>query len=570
MFKHFIILNGLLLFLVVGTLIDNSNYFIGLKQGLQERTIPSPLLNFGKRGQIMKLLGLKFVPPSNEPSYNIKNDFLFKKTNAVNINLKKLTYKKDWAKAKDLHPEKMPSSLVINDNLTKSGLPILSITIDDLYLNDQHIGIFKNPLKTGRNWERPCFVSYYENGILQFATGAGLRVHGGKSRLDEIKSLRLYFRDTYGESQFKPGLIFGSKSDPLTHIVLRRDSAGGTYFSSSLPYDISRKIGCYAPETKPVNLYINGSAHGNGMFNFTEHLSYDYLKSHFGHDNFVFVRSKQNKFKKIMPEEYQELLRWARDKNNKITIENVNQRFDVENLSRWWISQLYCGNTDIFQGLIVLDKTKEKKRWFIVNWDMDHSIYSIGNIYKSKLNNSWEQEKKLLNNLNKRWRDPRAIFFSRLLKDDPYFIKYFEDLLMKSLNHNVTPDYIKTTIDNYEKTLESFKIKDQKFINKTRYFFRHRPAYMRKLMKVFFGSPDSYKCKVVVPIGFKYKIDGFDAMEGYEGWYFKGATIIVKSIESSKGVSHWMVNGERHESVNNELKYTIKGEAVITPVFILN
>src|SRR5690606_10743152 len=69
--------------------------------------------------------------------------------------------------------------------------PVISIWVnpEDLYSKDR--GILENFEKRGGLWERASFVTYYENGEKNFSSYAGLRLHGGDSRLKKYKEKSL-------------------------------------------------------------------------------------------------------------------------------------------------------------------------------------------------------------------------------------------------------------------------------------------------------------------------------------------------------------------------------------------
>ena len=199
---------------------------------------------------------------------------------------------------RDLAPRDIPSSKNLEAIALQTGLPTLSIVIDPDDLLNRNTGLIANYSKRGRSWERPAYVSYFENGELRFATGAGLRVHGGSSRAALLKSFRLYFRELYGLQQIPPGVLFNGEGDPIRSIVVHNDlrikrkgKANEEWrFMNPLAYDLAREIGSITPSTLPVQFYLNGVYQGLSFL--TEHISSNYLKAHFGHDDFVFARTK--------------------------------------------------------------------------------------------------------------------------------------------------------------------------------------------------------------------------------------------------------------------------------------
>jgi hypothetical protein len=120
----------------------------------------------------------------------------------------------------------MISTTILVKTAVVSGLPVISMYMNEHDLYDKFTGIYANPLERGRNWERPCFISYFKDGKLLFGTGAGVRIHGGTSRLHPLKSLRFYFRDVYGKDRFLGNAIFNGKGDPVQHVIIRKVDAG--------------------------------------------------------------------------------------------------------------------------------------------------------------------------------------------------------------------------------------------------------------------------------------------------------------------------------------------------------
>ncbi len=235
--------------LTLAYMVENIDYFTPIRKVLQDRTLPSPLLNFGKRGQIMSKLGLKYIVPAD----NIAAEQNDNNASYIKIDSSRFVYRDNWTEAEKLSTNILPSSAVI----LKSGLlndsPIISLFISKENLYNESTGIFKNYTKKGRNWERLCFISYFDKGKLLFATRAGVRLHGGSSRRHSVKNFRLYFRPVYGSSEFKKNLIFNASCEPIKHLIIKK--ADSRYaFVNSLAYEISREIGCYAPYTKPVKL----------------------------------------------------------------------------------------------------------------------------------------------------------------------------------------------------------------------------------------------------------------------------------------------------------------------------
>ena len=85
---------------------------------------------------------------------------------------------------------------------------------------------------------------------------------------------------------------------------------------------------------------------------------------------------------------------------------------DLDNLTSWFISVLFCATTDAFQGVMLRDETASPPRWFWVNWDMDHSFMDL----YQQAPEPWEHDT-FATLLTKR--DLRSGLVTRLLEEDP-------------------------------------------------------------------------------------------------------------------------------------------------------
>ena len=86
-----------------------------------------------------------------------------------------------------------------------TNIPLVSLIIDPRDLWNEESGIFAKPHQRGRDWERETDLFYYDPQQREVATTgaihapAGARIHGVCSRSYDKKSLRLYFRNEYGQ-----------------------------------------------------------------------------------------------------------------------------------------------------------------------------------------------------------------------------------------------------------------------------------------------------------------------------------------------------------------------------------
>lgn len=544
----------ILVFIVIalcGALLEGMGRFDMAIKRLRDRELPSPLLNFGRRGQILKEMGLKYVVPAEE-------DYKDNGAGRISLDLSRLESRDEWVEAGKLPPSKMISTQIINKQVVDSGLPVLSMFMNEHDLYDKFTGIYANPLERGRNWERPCFISYFKNGELVFGTGAGARIHGGTSRLHALKSFRLYFRSVYGLDRFHDGGLFNGKGDPVRRVVVRKaDESFG--FINSMAYDIARRIGCYAPMTEPVKLYLNGKPHGHGNFEMIEHLSRDYLENHFGHKDFVYYKLKGRKDR---PPEYQRLYRWAGDPGQKITFDNVSSLIDIENFINIWIANIFCANSDPYQGIALLNRRETGAKWFWLVWDMDHSFK---NIYEPDKKHIWEQERpvNLVYSDTKKETDPRYFIFRKLIFNDENFRSLFKKRLEEKINYILTSDYLQSVVDKNSRICKNFGMDSQANDALMHEYMDKRPEYVMNMMNRFFKLGDVKKIKFIIPNGRTIQIDGYEIKNSFTGLYFEGSML---SLSGGNGVIRgWLLDGR---TVNvKSIALPINGNAQVSPLY---
>ena len=490
-----IIVGALIFFTAGGFILEHSGDFARVRKTIHKGAVPSGLLNYGKLGKLMKQLGLVLAVPNNRarisPGEEPAPDF-----NASLFRRKR--YEGEYLfKANPGGYRTIPSSSAVSPKTLSPGLPVLSVVVQESDLFGKERGIVTNFKNSGKLWERLAYVSYFEGGHVIFATAAGIRLHGGSSRGKEgPQSYRLYFRDEYGSDQFKPGVLFSKKCEPITHLVVHNILNWQSRFTPVIAFDIARRIGCVVPETKVVRFVLNGRP--QGYYYLSEHLNKRQWSPRIGHNNFAFYKFRGTNGRKTV-EDHKRLEKWTASSNVKMTKEEVGKIVDVGNMSRQLFSWMYCNTIDQVQGVAVLDREVPGSRWYWINWDMDQSF---ANGYRRVKNIPfWKQPSiELAAGLNANWMKTmvRPTLFRRLLEEDPEYSIYFVNLVTDLLNHRLTPEYLDALMDSYA-LLPPFPIyteegqayiieKDRlkRDISSFRKYFKHRSYFLRQELQAYF------------------------------------------------------------------------------------
>ena len=169
-----------------------------------------------------------------------------------------------------------------------TSAPSLSLVLPFDSLFDGGRGIFANPEKKGRDWERPVSVELiyppdFSDEIGQnsrhghqegFAVNAGLRIRGGengRAPTNHKRSLRLYFRGSYGPKNLKYDLFGDEGVHEFDKIDLRAETNYSWSFHGSHHHtlvrdvfsrDTQRDMGLPYTRSRYYHLYLNGQYWG--------------------------------------------------------------------------------------------------------------------------------------------------------------------------------------------------------------------------------------------------------------------------------------------------------------------
>ena len=448
-------------------------------------------------------------------------------------------------------PSQFPSSLAVPPaELARPGA-LLSVYTESRYLYAPDDGLLANPTRAGRDWERPATMSYFEDGDLRFAANAGLRVHGGTSRTGSpVRSFRLYFRTEYGSAQFRRGSLFEGKADPLTRLVvhndLRLDLRGRWWrLVNPLAYDIARRVGALAPETHPASFILNGDP--QGLYVLTEHVRKPFLVSRFGHDNFDRADETLRR-------------RWMLDVTTRpsFTMADADTWLDVESLTRWFISIVFCGTSDPFQAVMFRNRTQPGARWFWVNWDMDHSFMDL---FRRALD-PWSQD-----SFEGTLQPPafEAWVLRRLINDDPAYREYLATAFLDALNHRITPAFLNERWRHYRAIAERFGLENEGYLEILSEFLGWRPTYVRGMLVRHLNLNPLQRVRLEGPPGTRFRINDRPVSPGFSGWYIQGTDVVVELEQASDRFLHWSIGNRRVPA--RMVRQHVRGDMVIRAEF---
>lgn len=160
--------------------------------------------------------------------------------------------------------------------------PIVSIQMDHGSLFNHDTGIYVpgahfnvsnmdwtgNYFMRGIDWERDAHIEYFDEGQLKWAQDIGVRIHGGKTRSQPQKSLRLYARESKGAHKFHYK-IFDTRAKTVFDKFILRAHFGcwnRTMIKDGLSGYTARDLDFDSQHSAPAIIFINGEFWGIQTF----------------------------------------------------------------------------------------------------------------------------------------------------------------------------------------------------------------------------------------------------------------------------------------------------------------
>ncbi len=438
---------------------------------------------------------------------------------------------------RQLPAAELPSSRLAPSPWRDAGPPLVSLWLDPC----RNARVHGRPWLPGRDTEETGWVSFFERGELQFAAPVGIRIHGGVSRRYAPYGYRLSFRSEHGTAGLPGKLVspaLGPPMPPLARLVVAEgddeDTDGSVWaFPGEVAYEIGRALGAEAPRTRPVWFSLNGAP--PAVYSISEHIDGDFLRRHFGHDGFELHRGKRDPDDPREDSEGSDRfwageLAWIAAAPAPFTRQVAAERYDLDKLTTWLVTVLFCGTGDIYQEAMIRDRTGElaSGRWTWIHWDHDMSFRTPPK--NSRFGNKRDLLPYVLDN-QREIRSPQQALMLRLVEEDPEFRTELVRRTTAALNHQLTPEFLDSLVARYEQTAKTLGVTDLDWAAKLRDSFALRPDAIRIQLQKMLGAGESMPVEVTAPAS-TVRVDGFPIARRYTGTYPAGL-VLEAEVEPS-------------------------------------
>lgn len=263
-------------------------------------------------------------------------------------------------------------------------VPVISIITDEDNLFDDDEGIYvlgnnNNFLQSGKSWERPIQLEIFnEEGLKVIDQQAGMRIHGAGSRSRPQKSLRLYARQSYGDSLFEyPFFTQKPYLHKFNRLLLRAvKDWGETLLKDDLAQQLVSTMNMDYTASQPSVVFINGEYWG--IYSLRERQDEFYVADNYNvpvpHLNVVAYTRDGLSADEGDLQSYTDLVQWLHtaDPSDVEFYDEANALIDLDAMTDYYIAQLYFANTDWPENNFRMWRmVNDTARWRYLFYDCD-------------------------------------------------------------------------------------------------------------------------------------------------------------------------------------------------------
>ena len=371
-------------------------------------------------------------------------------------------------------PEAVVTKSYLFDEI--SNLPTVSLTTDPYNLWDEEYGIYVMGNNASpafpyfganfwEDWERPIHVEFFEpTGNLGFSLNGGVKIFGNYSRGIPQKSLAIFARSEYGDSDIDYQIFPDKDIDSFKSFVLRNSGNEwfgdegqqyATMFRDGMHTGLMDGTGIDHQAYRPAVVYINGEYWG--IQNLREKVNEEFLASNNdGVDPDELDELEANGgIVEGDNQDYLDMITFVENNNMSFPVnyDFVNQQMDIENFIDYYIIQIFIGNTDWPGNNIKYWRphTPDAKwKWILYDTDFGFGLFPdwSSNVYHNTLEFA-------LNDNGPGWPNPpwSTLLFRKLMGNNVFQNKFI-NRFSYYYNTRFEPTYIENHISDISENIE--------------------------------------------------------------------------------------------------------------------
>ena len=480
------------------------------------------------------------------------NSFLYT-NNPISIQgntvLRAASFKYGWIKS----PTKTSTFILESGD---NNFPTIFLSTDPDNFFDYNTGIYEMGPNASQDyphfganfwedWEKPIFLELLENDGTYFSSPGGVKIFGGWSRGQAQKSLSLFARGEYGNTEFNFQFFPDLQIDSFQSLVLRNSGNDWNFtmlrdgFATGLFKDIDLDIQGY----RPFIVYLNSEFWG--LYNLREKVNEQFIGSHHPVDPEEIDLIEVQTANQGTTNNYNELISYVSesDMTDPAVFDFLSEWIDIDNHIDYNVAQIFIDNRDWPGNNIKYWRPQlddGKWRWILYDTDFGFGVPWMGSGYNFNTLEFAVEE----NGPN--WPNPPwSTFLFRKLLENSSYQKRFINIFCDRFNTIFDSGYminrldsmalnIQDIIPNHQNKWPDSAIDWDYHIQVIRTFAEYRPEYMRNYLESFFNLSNLVQSRFYSTTGGNIQINTI-IPDSYPwiGEYYEDIPISVKAIPDS-------------------------------------
>ncbi len=491
-------------------------------------------------------------------------------------------------RARAFRPDYIPSRIVTHSYVIDEpvNLPVVCVTLDPVDLWDPVFGIYVQGDSTepdwpyyGANfwedWEKHAHWEFFEPQGGGFHLEGGAKIHGGWSRAQPQKALRMVARDAYGESEVDYPLYAENGFTEYKRLILRNCGNDFPYahIRDILAHSLAAHEDLETMANRACMVFLNGEYWG--YQNLRERHDKFYTKNHFGVEDVDLLEARRTAIEG--DNEHWDAMVEFISANDISTIENyeyVKTQMDVVNFTVYNCYELFLANTDWPDHNIKRWRPREEGgRWRWLYFDLDLSLYAgSGHPDYNMIDMATNPDEGAYG--NPYW---STVILNKLLKNTEFkhlFLNHYCDRLNSVFlpsNLHAVMDSVKATIlpevPRHRERWELWNSWSSR-LNPIRDFIDERPDHTRANFMDYFFIPDSLTLSLDIdpPGAGRIALTAVVVDSAWSGVYFEGILMELKALPNDGWIFDSWSDGNMPQ--HDQATVTLYGDSSIVATFV--
>lgn len=377
-----------------------------------------------------------------------------------------------------------------------TGLPVISICADSAALFDFETGIFVsgqnsvlgneqrtgNYFMEGRDWERAINAELLMPDGSGFNQTCGLRTHGGMSRYQQQKGMKIYARDEYGKKKFSCKIFPNLENEKFKHLIFKPFGCSWTEagVENWLAETLARQLNLDVPAVRPAVLFLNGEYWG--IYYIQEKPDERFLEDHYGNEpeEYNVMSNWVDLLDNGTDENFQAMMAWlaTADFTNDDDYAEIQRLIDLDNFTDYQAFQIFIINRDWpANNMRCWQHFNGPWRWIFYDGDAGLAYRSFDAFANATYTGDDEWP---ANNIS-------TLLFRKLLENESYkkkFVNRYNSLCNSILSYHQTAPYLADICQQIrpeiQHQMERFNFPKDDYswsndIKRVKYFLEERP-----------------------------------------------------------------------------------------------